>query len=212
MTNYERIKKTIKEKNLEGIYPDNLFVILAPTFEEVKESFPKNDLKSVFTEMQKMVSEVELSRKERLIVKLVFEENLDVKEVSHLLNVKPETIEKHFRNAMRKLKQPFWSYRIPRLEYPYNLIRSVIGNERWKEWKDSIPSDVLTSIVDEVMKTKLTQIETEVLILRFKEKKTLEGVAEQIGVTRERVRHIQARAIRRMWRLLFELLKEQAEE
>jgi DNA-binding CsgD family transcriptional regulator len=74
--------------------------------------------------------------------------------------------------------------------YPLNLARAVLG-----DGKDA--RAIYIPGISAVMGT-LTEREEEVLRLRFKDKMTLEKCGKIYGVTRERIRQIEAKALRKL--------------
>jgi RNA polymerase primary sigma factor len=92
-------------------------------------------------------------------------------------------------------------------------LETPVGSEENSVLVDFIPDDSLASPVEETNKellreqmkdilASLTQREREVLSLRFGltdgESHTLEEVGERFGVTRERIRQIEAKALRKL--------------
>lgn len=73
--------------------------------------------------------------------------------------------------------------------YPFNLAKAILGEE-----------DALKIYLPGIEQALATLTEREVLVLRhrFKDLWTLQGVANEIGVTRERIRQIEAKAIRKL--------------
>lgn len=72
--------------------------------------------------------------------------------------------------------------------YPFNVANAVVGDE--------IPNVYLQGI--RLAISTLTEREETVIRLRFKDELTLENVGKQICLTRERVRQIEAKALRKM--------------
>lgn len=77
------------------------------------------------------------------------------------------------------------------IDYPYNLIEAVCDEE-----VEYTTSDLLGSV--EYVLFKLTDRERDITHLYFREDKTFEEIGKIYGVTRERVRQIQAKALRKL--------------
>ena len=84
---------------------------------------------------------------------------------------------------MSKLKKDY--------EYPFNLAWEIFGGDA--RFKDLLP-EYLKEIVD----TELTERETKCIHLRFEDLKTYDEIAAEFNVTRERIRQILAKAIRKL--------------
>lgn len=84
---------------------------------------------------------------------------------------------------MSKLKKDY--------EYPFNLALEIFGgDERFK--------DLLPEYLKEIVDTELTERETKCIHLRFEDLKTYDEIAAEFNVTRERIRQILAKAIRKL--------------
>lgn len=74
--------------------------------------------------------------------------------------------------------------------YPFNLAKAIFQN-------DEEALAIYLPGIEQALAT-LTERETRVLRLRFNELYTLQKAGEEIGITRERVRQIEAKAIRKL--------------
>ena len=82
---------------------------------------------------------------------------------------------------------------------------SVMGREELNELMNGAPKSLLESVagqelkktMDEVRKT-LTYKEQQLIGMRFDDDKSLEQIGKELGITKERVRHIEAKALRKM--------------
>lgn len=81
-----------------------------------------------------------------------------------------------------------------KIPFPLNVMCVLFGNEDTDRALDTITAAGIFRIMDEALNDK----EKEIIYLRYKEMLPLEGVAEQIGVSRERIRQIEAKAMRKM--------------
>lgn len=77
-----------------------------------------------------------------------------------------------------------------KIDYPYNLIAGVCEGEEYAT------SDMEGSV--EYALYKLTEREREITHLYFRDGKTFEEIGKIYGVTRERVRQVQAKALRKL--------------
>jgi RNA polymerase primary sigma factor len=119
----------------------------------------------------------------------------------------PAEVRRRLRRAAEKVRQLMHVSQEPMsLETP-------VGTEENSVLVDFIPDDSLSSPVEETNKellreqmrdilSSLTERERHVLMLRFGledgEARTLEEVGQQFGVTRERIRQIEAKALRKL--------------
>lgn len=78
-----------------------------------------------------------------------------------------------------------------KVDYPYNLIEAVCGSE-----DVCIASDVCGSV--EYALFTLTERERDILHLYFREGKTFTEIGKIYDITRERIRQIQAKALRKL--------------
>ena len=76
--------------------------------------------------------------------------------------------------------------------YPYNLLEEVFGDQ--VEWIDD---EDHRAGLDKALST-LTEREQQIIQFRYFEQKTLDETCKQFGVTRERVRQCEAKAIRKL--------------
>ena len=74
--------------------------------------------------------------------------------------------------------------------YPFNLAKSIFGNET-EAMKIYIPG------IEQAFAT-LTEREVRIIRRRFEDLQTLQGVGQEEGISRERVRQIEAKAIRKL--------------
>lgn len=74
--------------------------------------------------------------------------------------------------------------------YPFNLAKSILGDET-EALKVYLPGIALALAT-------LSEREREVIRLRFQKKMTLEQCGKEHGITRERIRQIEAKAIRKL--------------
>lgn len=108
---------------------------------------------------------------------------------------------KHYLKGIQALKKQL---EVDLVEfYPYNLALAIYGKDvRYAEWQDGETSEdkaLKLSIagIEQGLNT-LTDREKAVLQYRFKNKMTLEQVAKEFEVTRERIRQIEAKALRKL--------------
>jgi len=73
----------------------------------------------------------------------------------------------------------------------------VLMNGEQKSLLDSVAGQELKKTMDAVRKT-LTYREQQIIGLRFDDDKSLEEVGKELGVSRDRVRQLEARALRKM--------------
>ena len=81
--------------------------------------------------------------------------------------------------------------------YPYNLLREVVGADPddAESVREMLKYDI--SAFNESL-TELSEREQKVLSLRFEQGLTYERVGKHLGVTRERIRQVEARGIRKL--------------
>jgi len=86
----------------------------------------------------------------------------------------------------------------PRREWPFQLLVCIYGD------RDLMIDDSTLALieprVDYCVRYSLSKVESKIIFKRFKEFKSLEKVAEELGngVTRERVRQLEAKALRKL--------------
>ena len=76
--------------------------------------------------------------------------------------------------------------------YPINLLNDIAG----EDWEYALPEDFNQSLA--YVLAGLTEREQGILIARYKDAMTYEAVGKNYGVTRERIRQIEAKAIRKL--------------
>lgn len=91
--------------------------------------------------------------------------------------------------------------RVPNIErcYPVNLIRATYGLQ-FDRKNDEMPDDIWQINFD-MFKTHVTQLndkEQKILMMRYQLGMTLDEVAAAFGLTRERIRQIEVKALRRL--------------
>lgn len=87
--------------------------------------------------------------------------------------------------------------KILREEYPLNLMKAMEAAKNHFEFIADTPTeDQLEGL--EYALTQLTERERQILFLRYQERKTLREIGEIIGVTQERIRSQESRAIFRL--------------
>lgn len=77
--------------------------------------------------------------------------------------------------------------------WPYNLALAIRGNGKDRNFIEHVYAPGLLSALDE-----LTEREQKIINLRFRSLMTLEAVSKVFGVTRERVRQVEAKALREL--------------
>ncbi len=75
--------------------------------------------------------------------------------------------------------------------WPYNLVYDVLGGDR--RFKDVLPY-----YLEDVVETNLSERECRVIYLRYRRNKTYDEIAKEFSVTRERIRQIQEKAIKKL--------------
>ena len=84
------------------------------------------------------------------------------------------------------------SKKIDDIDYPYNLVDAIFGEEiAWSADADHAAG------LEKVLET-LTDRERKVIRLRFEQGLNLEETGKEFNVTRERIRQVEAKAIRKM--------------
>ncbi len=83
-------------------------------------------------------------------------------------------------------------------EYPWNLLNEIANsaNDISGEWEGPLPSDFHQTLA--YVLAGLTEREQTVIDMRFKRQMTYEQVGREYKITRERVRQIEAKAIRKL--------------
>lgn len=76
-------------------------------------------------------------------------------------------------------------------EYPQNLLDAIAG-----EWEEEIPADFPQTLA--YVLAGLTEREQSIIEMRFKQCMTYEQTGREFNVTRERIRQIEAKAIRKL--------------
>lgn len=107
----------------------------------------------------------------------------------------------HWQSEMKKALEEKSRYRVNLLKvYPYNLIPIITGEDDTDVGEETEESIRYYSpgIIEDVMRKTLTERENKVLQMRYEWGMSLEEVGSEIGVTKERIRQIEARAIRKM--------------
>lgn len=108
----------------------------------------------------------------------------------------------HWKTVMKNALEEKSRERVNLLRvYPYNLIPLINGEDdesdiRAREEDNKVYYS--PRLIEEVMTQRLTERENKVLQMRYEWGMSLEEVGSEIGVTRERIRQIEARAIRKM--------------
>ena len=89
--------------------------------------------------------------------------------------------------------------------YPYNLIPMINGEDDDSYLRTNADEDCENPIVyyspvliEEVMKNCLSERENKILQMRYEWGMTLEEAGKECGVTRERIRQVEAKAIRKL--------------
>jgi len=84
-------------------------------------------------------------------------------------------------------------------EYPLNLLDAIAsaGFKSGKEWEHDLPPDYKGS-VEYVLYTYLTERETMILHKYYRDGMNFEQIGKECSVTRERIRQIQMKAIRKL--------------
>jgi RNA polymerase sigma factor (sigma-70 family) len=108
----------------------------------------------------------------------------------------------HWKSEMKKALDAKDRERVNLLRvYPYNLIPLINGEDDESDiraWEEDNKVYYSPRLIEEVMTQHLTERENKVLQMRYEWGMSLEEVGSELGVTKERIRQIEARAIRKM--------------
>jgi RNA polymerase sigma factor (sigma-70 family) len=112
----------------------------------------------------------------------------------------------HWKSEMKKALDAKDRERINLLRvYPYNLIPLINGEDDDSYLRTNADEDYQEpkkyyspGIMEEVMNEVLTERENKVLQMRYQWGMTLEEAGKECGVTRERIRQVEAKAIRKL--------------
>lgn len=112
----------------------------------------------------------------------------------------------HWKSEMRKALEAKDRERVNLLRvYPYNLIPVINGENDDSYLRTNADEDYTEpkkyyspGIMEEVMNEVLTERENKVLQMRYQWGMTLEEAGKECGVTRERIRQVEAKAIRKL--------------
>lgn len=112
----------------------------------------------------------------------------------------------HWKSEMKKALDAKDRERVNLLKvYPYNLIPAINGENDDSYLRTNADEDCETptsyyspGIIEEVMNKVLSERENKVLQMRYQWGMTLEEAGKQCGVTRERIRQVEAKAIRKL--------------
>ncbi len=83
------------------------------------------------------------------------------------------------------------------IPYPKNILRAILGEDSFKEYIETVKDIDIENAIEKIYKT-LTPKECAVLKSRYIDRKTLTEVGLDFGVSRERIRQIEAKALRKM--------------
>ena len=86
---------------------------------------------------------------------------------------------------------------ILREEYPLNLLKAMEAAKTHFEYVAAIPTEDQREGLEYAL-SQLTERERQILCLRYQERKTLKAIGDIIGVTPERIRSQESRAIFRL--------------
>ena len=78
--------------------------------------------------------------------------------------------------------------------WPYNLAEVILGSDAFSDIMTTDQADGLQYLLDK----HISEREKDILLMRFKNEMTLEEISKIVHVGRERVRQIEARAIRKL--------------
>lgn len=113
-----------------------------------------------------------------------------------------EASKAHWKSEMKKAIVAKERERVNLLKvYPYNLIPLINGEDDESDiraWEEDNRVYYSPRLIEEVMTQRLTERENKVLQMRYEWGMSLEEVGSELGVTRERIRQVEARAIRKM--------------
>lgn len=108
----------------------------------------------------------------------------------------------HWKTVMKNALEEKDRERVNLLRvYPYNLIPLINGEDDESDiraWEEDNKVYYSPRLIEEVMTQHLTERENKVLQMRYEWGMSLEEVGSELGVTKERIRQIEARAIRKM--------------
>ena len=112
----------------------------------------------------------------------------------------------HWKSEMKKALDAKDRERVNLLKvYPYNLIPVINGENDDSYLRTNADEDYQEpkkyyspGIMEEVMNEVLTERENKVLQMRYQWDMTLEEAGKECGVTRERIRQVEAKAIRKL--------------
>lgn len=112
----------------------------------------------------------------------------------------------HWQSEMRKALEAKDRERVNLLRvYPYNLIPLINGENDDSYLRTNADEDCETpmeyyspGIIEEVMNKVLTERENMILQMRYQWGMTLEEAGKECGVTKERIRQVEAKAIRKL--------------
>jgi len=112
-----------------------------------------------------------------------------------------EITEEKVREILKIAQEPV-SLETPIGEEEESHLGDFIPDENMPSPEDAVAGTLLKEQIMEVLDTALTTREREVIILRFglndERERTLEEVGKRLDVTRERVRQIEAKALRKI--------------
>lgn len=108
----------------------------------------------------------------------------------------------HWKSEMKKALDAKDRERVNLLRvYPYNLIPLINGEDDESDiraWEEDNKVYYSPRLIEEVMTQHLTERENKILQMRYEWGMSLEEVGKELGVTRERIRQVEARAIRKL--------------
>ena len=141
------------------------------------------------------------------------------------LRISPMTREGEFTKAANQVMEALgacptdlWTEEQLTMNLKRSSSWSVMGREELNELMHGAPKSLLESVAGQELKKamdesrkSLTFREQRIIGLRFDDDKTLEEVGKEVGLTRQRVRDIEARALRKL-RLRGDQLRSFVEE